>query len=401
MRGTAWRYLLLTAGLTVCGACDGSSSTKPPVERPRVQTVPDDHDTIQGAVDATQEGDTVRIRAGTYTGDGNTRIRIQHTTLVVEGAGAGKTIIDCRQAGAQDPGSVFEVRSPGSGSMIKGLSVRNARAGDAEGGGLSCTSGWLRVEDCAFENCAASKGGGMYFLNATVELHGVSCQGCVAEAGGGIHVQQSTLYGNVVRLMDNHAVDGGGLLVNRSVCIVSGSTVLAGNVAEQDGGGMSMWEGYVSIIGGLLAQNVGGSEGGAVSVWGEGSVHLGSVTITDNAAGPDGGGGVRVHTGGTVAFSKVILRGNCAGTAGGDLHVDSYAVARFFCCGMDTTQIVIDQGGSVDRTGAQVFSDPKLCGSVGCGIRGPLSYGLEEDSPCLDFLNPCGLGIGALGRCSE
>jgi hypothetical protein len=371
------------------------------MEEPRAHVVPDEYGSIQEAVNAAQDRDTVRVRPGTYTGEGNIRISVLYKSIVLIGAGAGESVIDCQGVSAADPGPVITLLSPGPGSVVKGLTIRNARAREADGGALRCAGGSLWIEDCEFENCIAKEGGGMSFLDSRVQLIGVTCRGCVAIAGGGASARQSMVYGTGLRLLDNQAIDGGGLLVDRSVFLADGNIVVVGNEAQQAGGGIAASECVVELIGAILAQNHASQEGGAILVGEEGTFHAGSVTITDNAAGPGGGGGVKVHAGGTATFKQTILWGNCAGLEGGQLHVEPFAVARLYCSAIDTTGVVVDENGSLRRSGEQVFSDPRMCGAVGCETRGPVAYSLSADSPCMVPGSPCGVPIGGLGFCDK
>ncbi|MEW5924850.1 MAG: right-handed parallel beta-helix repeat-containing protein, partial [Candidatus Zixiibacteriota bacterium] len=57
--------------------------------------VPDDQPTIQAGVDAAASGDTILLKPGIYTGDGNNNIRLYDKSLVIIGtAGPDSTIID-------------------------------------------------------------------------------------------------------------------------------------------------------------------------------------------------------------------------------------------------------------------------------------------------------------------
>ncbi len=61
--------------------------------------VPDDYSTIQEAVDASWGGDTVVVRAGVYTGEGNKNILIDKILTVKSESGPEDTIIDCEGDG--------------------------------------------------------------------------------------------------------------------------------------------------------------------------------------------------------------------------------------------------------------------------------------------------------------
>ena len=62
--------------------------------------VPDNFPTIQEAIDAAWGGDTIIVRAGLYTGEGNKKIRIENKVITVRSeSGPENTIIDCEGDG--------------------------------------------------------------------------------------------------------------------------------------------------------------------------------------------------------------------------------------------------------------------------------------------------------------
>lgn len=58
--------------------------------------VPDDYQTIQAAINASEDGDEVLVAAGTYSGEGNRLIEFYGKNIALTStAGADQTIIDC------------------------------------------------------------------------------------------------------------------------------------------------------------------------------------------------------------------------------------------------------------------------------------------------------------------
>ena len=100
--------------------------------------VPADIPTIQQAIDAAEEGDTIYIAAGTY----NENISIIKDHIKLQGAAKETTIID---GGAQD---VIGVQG-GMGVIIKALMVRNGKEGIYGGGGAVFEVNDVIVQDCS------------------------------------------------------------------------------------------------------------------------------------------------------------------------------------------------------------------------------------------------------------
>lgn len=57
--------------------------------------VPGDYPTIQAAVNAAADGDTVTVADGVYRGEGNREINIDKNLTIRSAGGSGACIIDC------------------------------------------------------------------------------------------------------------------------------------------------------------------------------------------------------------------------------------------------------------------------------------------------------------------
>jgi hypothetical protein len=122
--------------------------------------VPGDIQDLLTALDVAQEGDTIEIAAGTYTGDGN-RDLVCEETVTIRGAGAGATVFEL----GGEPGNETRWMSlvAGSRAVIEDLSVRGAYAGFS----IGATGAVLHVSDgaapmitgCEFSNNVAETSG--------------------------------------------------------------------------------------------------------------------------------------------------------------------------------------------------------------------------------------------------
>jgi len=122
---------------------------------------------IQGAVNASQSGDTINAAAGTY----KENVQIDRS-LTVKGAGAGDTIVDGQQAG-----SVFAIgkNDPKVDVALSGITLQNGSGTlimlsngyfVLKGGGI-LNYGVMKLRDSTISENTALYGGGIY-NNGTV-----------------------------------------------------------------------------------------------------------------------------------------------------------------------------------------------------------------------------------------
>ena len=145
-----------------------------------------EYDTIQSAINAASNGDTVLVNAGTYTGQGNRELDFLGKAITVKSAYpddpviVAATIIDC-----EGTGRAFNFhRGEGADSIVAGFTIRNGRTinvdgmdspgagikgyngNDGLGGAISCTPtpGFIgsspTIRNCIITNCTAQGGNG-------------------------------------------------------------------------------------------------------------------------------------------------------------------------------------------------------------------------------------------------
>ena len=152
----------------------------PPLQ---VRDVPFPYPTIQKAIAAANDGDTVVVHPGTYTGEGNCDIDFLGKAITVrsedpdeEGIVAA-TIIDCLGT-SEDPHRAFILQSgEDANSIINGFTIMNgyvrvdgpdAGGGETEGGpgqnsyggAINCTDSSPTIRNCIIRNCVAEGGKG-------------------------------------------------------------------------------------------------------------------------------------------------------------------------------------------------------------------------------------------------
>ena len=207
--------------------------------------VPADYPTIQAAVDAAVNGDTVIVSDGVYTGEGNRDIDIGPKAITIRSQnGPENCVIDC-EGSFQDNHRAFYSMSPGPGHItIRDFKIQNGNmSGMTEelyGGAIhSSQAVQFMIQNCIFINNYSTHGGAIYIgTNSWASV--VSCLFVQNEAvsGGGIRGEVGS-HSEVIdcEFQGNSALAGGGICC---FPISSGMTIsrcnFIGGSAEFGGG---------------------------------------------------------------------------------------------------------------------------------------------------------------------
>lgn len=258
-----------------------------------VLRVPDDFSTIQSAINAAVDGDTVLVGPGTY-----------FETIIIDG-------IDVRLASSGGPeattinalraGSVVTVTGGSEDTVVSGFTITNGL--HSEGGGvvvyggqpiitgnrITGNFGTCRGSGVSLNQSAAIVYRNRIWLNHTIP--GVSGGG-----GGGVHVGGNPCHdyscgAQIIRniIEDNHlprCSGGGGIHANSAGALRIVGNVIRNNSASSRGGGISMWNDSRALIeNNLIVGNSVGERGGGVYWLVAGrSPFLVNNTIVDNVA---------------------------------------------------------------------------------------------------------------------
>ena len=136
--------------------------------------------TIQRAVDAAVDGDTVLMGDGTYTGSGNRDVVVESKSLVVRSVnGSELTTIDC-QADSLDRHRAFSCLGNSTHAVtIDGFSIINGYAPDStavsypsgsHAGGIEAVRCSLTVSSCRFSSCYADYGAAISMEGAPMDI---------------------------------------------------------------------------------------------------------------------------------------------------------------------------------------------------------------------------------------
>jgi parallel beta-helix repeat protein len=366
--------------------------------------VPDSYTTIQAAILASSNGDTIIVRPGTYVENINfagKAITLKSEfgpTSVIDGNLSGSVVTFEYAEGADSVLDGFTVRN-GSGTLEPGPStygggiycvgtsptITNNDILDNTvthfGGGILCWGGGSPTitNNTVVSNTAGSRGGGIYLnVSATITNNSIRSNGSAGVDGGGIYCDyssSSTITNNDIS--DNTATDGGGIMCYLCSSIIS-SNRITGNTAVDGGGGI----GCLPSSDPTITNN----------------------TIMDNTA--TDGGGIKFWSSCSVTITNTILRNNYALT-GPEIWIGSSSSPSTISISHSDVEggqsaVHIESGCILDWGAGMIDADPLfVAGPLGAHYLSQIAAGQSSDSPCLDTGDPDSLLISGSTRSDE
>ena len=368
-----------------------------------------DYVNIQEGLNAVEEGDSVVVAPGVYSGLLNRDLNFHGKDItLISREGAEETVIECSRQGR---GLTFESGET-LAALVQGFTIRNGKA--AAGGGISCSGGSSpRIVGCVVLGCEADNGGGMNWEGTSSG----SIEDCV---------------------FDSNVTDGGGGGVRcdgASAPTITGCTFIY-NQAEL-GGGMMARDNSSPHLNNVLFEANTARYGGGMRCEG-GSATVTHATFRSNHA-TYSGGGMGTNLGATAQITDCLFIGNRADTRGGGFTSAS-AAEMTRCtfagnravnggglfCGADGQAVITNTIIAMSTMGAGVYCDvpagtyPQIShscvyGNAGgdalCGgshdnlFSNPLfchyatwDLQLDAESPCLPANNIWGEQIGLYGQ---
>ena len=298
---------------------------------------PADFNNIQAAINDANDGDTVEIQPGTYTGEGNRDILIFRKTVTVTGTDpndpniVAATIIDCNGAdNAPYRGFIVSDSCRGCGgddansssdSTLAGLTITNA-----PDGAVFCTTPNFTVRNCTLTNNSARDGGAIYCLgeNPTITNCTITANSA-ANDGGAIYCSGSNPVITNCTITGNFASEGGAIYCRQSNAVITGCTISGnqcmGGRAGSRGGGIYYSYGSLIITNCTLSDNraIDYGSGGGIYIYGSNLI-IGNCIFTGNSA--YSGGAIRYQNS-DVHITNCTFAGNSTSDVGGAIYNDS------------------------------------------------------------------------------
>jgi hypothetical protein len=293
-----------------------------------------DFATIQEAIDAAFDGDTIELSDGIFVGPGNQSIDCLGKAIVIRGQnGAAATTID-----GGDQGSIVTCNNgEGELTIIEGVTLANG-IGTWEtppyypdgyyGGAICCMDSSPTIRECVITGCDSDRGGGAWFHESSTML--IDCEFTDNEAryaGGAIFASGSSLTVTRCVLQDNAAFGsadsyegGGGLYIARGTLEMTDG-VISSNFAPYGGG-------FGTNLGAVLTFERTRITGNSATLWGGGfqatqaTVFLTRCEVIGNTCAGSGGAAYFFYSssGGNSQFADCMIVDNSAGLQGGAIR---------------------------------------------------------------------------------
>jgi hypothetical protein len=281
--------------------------------------VPSEYPSIQSAISASQDGDTVLVSPGEYGGP----ISFQGKNIVVMSTnGADDTLIRT----FMDFHCVSFTGGEDSTAVLQGFTLRNqisdgAASGKQEmvdyGGGIYITNSSPTIQNNIIKDCLANTGAGVYLENSSMFMTDCTVYNNNTWVyGGGLFIGSSNENDPPCiidcTITNNEAQYGGGLYIMGDTAVVINNNI-SDNYSDHDGGGIGISSTNVLLCSNYISGNDGG-RGGGVFIGGAITTITGNL-ITDNYGGL--GGGIYEASSGTIPIVNNTITLNAASRGGG------------------------------------------------------------------------------------
>lgn len=350
-----------------------------------MHVIPEDFASIQEAVCAAENGDTILVNPGIYLENIDfSGKNILLTSLYILSANPlhiQQTILD----GDQKHSVVRFSSGETSRAMLSGFTITGGVS--KNGAGIYCENASPRLKNLIITGNRAegwlSSGGGIYITNGDPSIHSVHIVNNSANLGGGLYfnysnaeLQDCEISGNTV---SGNISRGGGVFVGLFSSVQIKNTDISRNSADWHGGGLYAWtDAVVNLRNVIITENktrLWGSSGGGIFVSG-GSLFMDHGTLAYNSGSESGSLGFRAAD---ASITNSIIWDNTpaplfvTGTDGPSvITIASSVIER------GKPGILLNKNGELNWLSGNIDEDPKFLDPEFN------NYALQDNSPCID-----------------
>lgn len=310
--------------------------------------VPDQYPTIQDAIAAATDDDTVIVRPGTY----RENIDFLGKAIVLKSEqGRDVTVID-----GNDTASVVSFSSnEGLDSVLLGFTLTNGNS---------------------------DRGGGIQCKNASPTISDSTIIGNRSRWGGGIHVRggdsRPLIAGN--KFAENTATYYGGGIYSAESDLVIENCEIVRNETSSSGGGIYIDNYSHTVLSGCLIRrnHTSGNGAGLFVEGGSSTIITGNTIIENTAAGH--GGGIYVYY--SPDITNNLIAGNTSHGNGGGIYFedDPYQMTQ---CTVYGNRAYVEGGGVF----CEIDEDPRITNSIIRDNNAPTGPELSGGNPILNYCN--------------
>ena len=242
--------------------------------------------TLNESLNAAQDGDTIRIASGEYTGNKNIGLNITKDLNFIK-YGDGEAIFD-----AENSGNIWTVNS--TSINIAGLTFKN---GNSTNGGAIYISHEVKsnINATFINNTAVDRGGAIYIVSGGISgtLNGVFINNTASDWGGAIYIDSGGISGNVNgTFINNKGSSGSAIFIAGDISGNLNGTFI--NNEAQGLGAIYIYNGDASgNVNGTFINNV-ANQGGAIAVGDAGKISGNVNGIFINNTGYYSGGAISI-----------------------------------------------------------------------------------------------------------
>jgi hypothetical protein len=227
-----------------------------------------DFNTIQAAIDDSNDGDTIIVADGTYTGDGNRDIDFLGKVITLRSEnGPGNCIIDCNGTLAEKHRGFHFHSGEDHNSVVCGFTITNGYA--ERGGAIFCVSSSPTLTNCIYRDSTAK------YWSQSIASAPLEDTKTMVNDGNGVHIM-------IPPPDPQWRGNGGGITCFSSNPLLTNCKFI-GNWAYDKGGGMRNYRSSPTLINCTFAGNS-ASIGGGIANWISCRPTLVNCTFTSNSS---------------------------------------------------------------------------------------------------------------------